>query len=251
MWSFKYQRSPVTNIFISLDLSIPNPQKKQKETAKSYKPEKTPAGIPQVPLGHCEGGTASWSSSGCRGGSGTKYRAQAEDETTGTGGAVGIVFFSRGVLSKWWILKKNQEILCNIILCGLLYRKWEESFFDLCTLFKMAWHPPKPCFCCRSFVLKSLRKLSLRNFPKNPWTLQWNGLNLYSSGVLVLSIATFEGSGFLGLKIFLSVFCSWEINYPREGRTCAIMSRKKIRSTQLCRMPKCCKLLASRPLPIE
>ena len=36
------------------------------------------------------------------------------------------------------------------------------------------------------------------NYLKNPWTLQWKGLNLYSRGVWVLKIATFEGSGFLG-----------------------------------------------------
>ena len=41
----------------------------------------------------------------------------------------------------------------------------------------------------------SLAKISIP--PKNPWTLQWKGLNLYSRG-RVLKIAIFEGSGFLG-----------------------------------------------------
>ena len=30
--------------------------------------------------------------------------------------------------------------------------------------------------------------------PKNPWTLQWKGLNLHSRGLYVLKIAIFEGS---------------------------------------------------------
>ena len=28
-----------------------------------------------------------------------------------------------------------------------------------------------------------------KTYPKNPWTLQWKGLNLYSKGVLVLKMA--------------------------------------------------------------
>ncbi len=35
--------------------------------------------------------------------------------------------------------------------------------------------------------------------PKDHWTLQWKGLNLYSR-VWVLKIASFEGSGYLGSK---------------------------------------------------
>ena len=35
-------------------------------------------------------------------------------------------------------------------------------------------------------------------FPKDHWTLQWKGLNLYSRD-RVLKIASFEGSGYLGL----------------------------------------------------
>ena len=34
--------------------------------------------------------------------------------------------------------------------------------------------------------------------PKDPWTLQWKGWNLYDAGVRVLKIGTFEGSGYLG-----------------------------------------------------
>ena len=41
-------------------------------------------------------------------------------------------------------------------------------------------------------------------FPNNHWTLQWKGLNLYSSGVFVINLATFEGSGFLGSVIISS-----------------------------------------------
>ena len=37
---------------------------------------------------------------------------------------------------------------------------------------------------------------AIRIYPKNPWTLQWKGLNLYR--VQVLKIAPFEGSGPLG-----------------------------------------------------
>ena len=36
--------------------------------------------------------------------------------------------------------------------------------------------------------------------PKNPWTLQWRGLNLCIAGFRVLKIAIFEGSGSLGTK---------------------------------------------------
>ena len=39
----------------------------------------------------------------------------------------------------------------------------------------------------------------------NYWTLQWKGLNLYSRG-RALKIATFEGSGYLGLTICRRVF---------------------------------------------
>ena len=36
-------------------------------------------------------------------------------------------------------------------------------------------------------------------YPKNPWTLQWKGLNLYSRGPGPQNDATFEGEiGFLG-----------------------------------------------------
>ena len=38
------------------------------------------------------------------------------------------------------------------------------------------------------------------SFPKDHWTLQWKGLNLYSRG-RVLKKASFEGSGYLGLQI--------------------------------------------------
>ena len=38
------------------------------------------------------------------------------------------------------------------------------------------------------------------NYPKDHWTLQWNGLNLYSRG-RVLKMTSFEGSGYLGQEI--------------------------------------------------
>ena len=41
-------------------------------------------------------------------------------------------------------------------------------------------------------------RVAKHNRPKNPWTLQWKGLNLYNKGIRVLKIAIFEGSGFLG-----------------------------------------------------
>ena len=44
-----------------------------------------------------------------------------------------------------------------------------------------------------------------RGFPKDHLTLQWMGLNLYSRG-WVLKIASFEGSGSLGLDKFPPVF---------------------------------------------
>ena len=37
--------------------------------------------------------------------------------------------------------------------------------------------------------------------PKNPWTLQWKGLNLYDAGVRVLKIAGFEGPMILTWRI--------------------------------------------------
>ena len=40
-------------------------------------------------------------------------------------------------------------------------------------------------------------------FPKNHWTLEWRGLHL--AGGRVLKIATFEGSGFLGLHFSTNV----------------------------------------------
>ena len=40
--------------------------------------------------------------------------------------------------------------------------------------------------------------------PKDHWTLQWKGLNLYSRG-RVLKIASFEGSGYLGWLFFLII----------------------------------------------
>ena len=49
--------------------------------------------------------------------------------------------------------------------------------------------------------LKHLLKLWAKiEPPKNPWTLQWKGLNLYDAGVFLgpQNDAIFEGSGFLG-----------------------------------------------------
>ena len=37
-----------------------------------------------------------------------------------------------------------------------------------------------------------------KTHPKNPWTLQWKGLNLYSRGPGPQNSQAFEGSGFLG-----------------------------------------------------
>ena len=45
--------------------------------------------------------------------------------------------------------------------------------------------------CCDVFSLRI-----------SDWTLQLNGVNLHSRGVLVLKIASFEGSGSLGLLFF-------------------------------------------------
>ena len=50
--------------------------------------------------------------------------------------------------------------------------------------------------------------------PKNPCTLQWKGLNLFLAGVFWGSskyITIFEGSGFLGHKIFgdFGIFSRW------------------------------------------
>ena len=51
--------------------------------------------------------------------------------------------------------------------------------------------------CCSVFFLK----------PKNPWTLQWKGLNLYSRGPGPQNFLNiFEGSGFLGKDIVLKIF---------------------------------------------
>ncbi len=41
-------------------------------------------------------------------------------------------------------------------------------------------------------------KLEEWMYPKDPWTLQWRGWNLYDAGVWALKIGIFEGSGYLG-----------------------------------------------------
>ena len=79
---------------------------------------------------------------------------------------------------------------------------------------KWAWPNRRPAVARATlFCLKGCKSTCFY-LPKDKWTLQWKGLNLRSRG-RVLKIASFEGSGSLGLfktAVFFFQEC-WEVNW--------------------------------------
>ena len=113
-------------------------------------------------------------------------------------------------LSFWWIITtyiSQQKSHVEPWFSHLLYsRKIHLPFQAPCLASN------RQVFGERNF--KSRSETSKTNHPKNPWTLQWRGLNLYDAGVRVLKIATFEGSGFLGQLPIRLCYISLAIPWP-------------------------------------
>ena len=74
---------------------------------------------------------------------------------------------------------------------------WEPEFFPYFSSNQtLSWKYLMHDFAIISFILRVFSPI-LFSDPKDHWTLQWKGLNLYSRG-RVLKMASFEGSGYLG-----------------------------------------------------
>ncbi len=99
------------------------------------------------------------------------------------------VFFSRhrtqATTGNRWLYLQGVQFLWGIqrLKLASINNQCDASFFASCAMFSILW--------CPSWTLQKIIRKTLEfcyfvkcNCPKNPWTLQWRGLNLYTRGVL-------------------------------------------------------------------